>query len=144
MYLRAAATYSDKFGGGKTVSAVSANRVERRTLSNLAPSLARQDDDEDTVYIEVTRSVRENTAVGTAIGRSVSATDGDGDILFYELLDTPDLRDGEGDARFTIDSASGQIKVGKELGADDALGNMPTQREDEASTADLPRGAGPA
>ena len=144
MYLRAAVTYSDKFGAGKTVSEVSANRVERRTLSNLAPSFARQDDDEDTVYIEVARSVRENTDVGTAIGRAVSATDGDGDILFYELLDTPDLKDDEGDARFTIDSASGQLKVGKVLGADAALGNMPTQREDEDSTADLGEPALPA
>ena len=28
MYLRATVTYSDKFGAGKTASAVSANRVE--------------------------------------------------------------------------------------------------------------------
>ena len=46
-YLRATVTYSDKFGADKTASAVSANVVEARTLSNAAPSFAEQDDDED-------------------------------------------------------------------------------------------------
>ena len=79
--------------------------VEARTLSNAAPSFAEQDDDEATTpYIEVARSVAENTATSTAIGRAVSALDADGDILFYELLDTPDLEDEGDDARFTIDS----------------------------------------
>ena len=129
MYLRATVTYSDKFGPGKTASAVSANPVEAKTLSNAAPSFADQDRDEDTPYIDVARSVAENTAVGRPIGRRVSATDADDDILFYELLDTPDLEDEGGDARFTIDSLSGQIRVGKELGAD------PGETEDEDSTA---------
>ncbi len=124
MYLRAAVTYSDKFGPGKSASAVSANRVEARTLSNAAPSLAGQDRDDDGLVL---RSVRENTAVGRNVGRSISATDADNDILFYELLDTPDLEDADGQARFTVDSRSGQIRVGKELGADDG------QREDEDS-----------
>ena len=48
MYLRATVTYSDKFGSGKTVSAVTANRVEARSLFNAAPSFAGQDDDEVT------------------------------------------------------------------------------------------------
>ena len=43
MYLRATVTYSDKFGPGKTASAVSANPVEAKTLSNAAPSFADQD-----------------------------------------------------------------------------------------------------
>ena len=129
MYLRATVTYSDKFGSGKTASAVSAHRVEARTLFNAAPSFAGQDDDEDTLYIEVARSVAENTAVGMDIGKPVSATDADDDILFYELLDTPDLEDDDGHVRFTIDSASGQIRVGEELGADAG------EREDEDSTA---------
>ena len=126
MYLRATVTYSDKFGPGKTAWAVSAKRVEAKTLSNAAPGFVDRRGDEVTT---VTLSVRENTAVGRAIGRRVSATDADADILFYELLDTPDLEDGRGDARFTIDSASGQIRVGKILGADDG------EREDEDSTA---------
>ncbi len=127
MYLRATVTYSDKFGTGKTASAVSANRVEARTLSNAAPSFADQDGDDTTPYIDIALSVEENAALGTAIG-TVSATDADGDVLFYELLDTPDLRDAVGAARFTIDSATGQIRVGKVLGADDG------EREDEDST----------
>ena len=128
MYLRATVTYSDKFGAGKTVSAVSANRVEPTTLFNAAPSFADQDDDEATRYIEIARSVPENTAVGMAIGEPVLAADDDEDILFYELLDTPDLRD-DGDARFAMDSLTGQIRVGRVLGAD------PGETEDEDSTA---------
>ena len=135
MYLRATVTYSDKFGAGKTASAVSANPVEATTLFDAAPSFAGQDDDESTRYIEIARSVPENTAVGMPIGEPVSATDADGDIMFYELLDTPDLRDtpvpeeDEGDARFTIDSLTGQIRVGKVLGAD------PGETEDEGPEA---------
>ena len=114
MYLRATVTYSDKFGSGKTASAVNARRVEARTLSNAAPGFVDRMGDEVTT---VTLSVRENTAVGRPIGRRVSATDADDDVLFYELLDTPDLEDVDDDARFTIDSASGQIRVGKECWA---------------------------
>ena len=125
MYLRATVIYSDKFGPGKTASAVSARRVEARTLSNAAPSFVDRSGD---VVTTVTLRVFENTAVGRSIGRRVSATDEDDDILFYELLDTPDLEDDDGNERFTIDSLSGQIRVGKELGADDE------EREDEDST----------
>ena len=141
MYLRATVTYSDKFGAGKTASAVSANPVEAKTLADSAPSFAGQDDDETTSYIDIARSVPEHTAVGMPIGEPVSALDPDEDILFYELLDTPDLRDtpdlvgDEGDARFTIDSLTGQIRVGKVLGAD------PDEIEDEDSTAPALTGA---
>ncbi len=129
MYLRATVTYSDTFGTGKTASAVTAYQVEPRTLSNAAPSFADQDDDDETAYIDVARSVAENTAEGMNLGTPVSATDDDDDILFYELLDTPDLRDADDAARFTIDRGSGQIRVGKELGAD------ASEREDEDSAA---------
>ena len=129
IYLRATVTYSDRFGSGKTASAVSANRAEARTLSNAAPTFADQDDDEDSPYIDVARSVAENTAVDMTVGGPISAADADDHILFYELVDTPDLKDDHGHARFTIDSASGQIRVGKELGADAG------EREDEDSTA---------
>ena len=116
LYLRATVTYSDKFGAGKTASAVSFRRVEAKTLANAAPRFVDRRDDEVTT---VTLSVRENTAVGRPIGRRVSATDEDEDLLFYELLDTFDLEDGDGVARFTIDSATGQVRVGKVLGADE-------------------------
>ncbi len=129
MYLRATVTYSDKFGSGKTASAVSANTVEPKTLSNSAPSFTDQDEIEDTPYIDVFRSVVENTGAGTNIGSPVSAMDADHDILFYELLVTPDLQDQNGRARFTINNATGQIVVAKSLGADEG------EREDEDSTA---------
>ena len=124
---RATVTCSDKFGSDKTASSVSSNRVEARTLFNAALSFAYQDEDEDTLYIDVARSVAENAAVGINVGKTVSATDDD--ILYYELLDTPDLKNCDGHARFTIDSASGQIRVSSELGADAG------EREDEDSTA---------
>ena len=133
-YLRATVTYSDKFGAGNTASAVTLRRVELTTLFNAAPSFAGQDDDEATPYIDIARSVPENTAVGMPIGEPVSATDADRDILFYELLYTPDLLYGddqvgnEGKPRFTIDSLTGQIRAGKVLGAD------PDETEDEGPT----------
>ena len=129
MYIRATATYSDKFGTGKTASAASAHPVEAKTLSNAAPSFAEQDEDEATPYVDITRSVEENTAAGPAIGRAVSALDSDGDILLYELLDTSDLEDDDAHARFTIDRLTGQIRVAKVLGAD------PGETEDEDSAA---------
>ena len=136
MYLRATVTYSDKFGPRKRASTVTANRVEARTLSNAAPSLTSQDDNEDTPYIEVSRSVDENSPAGTPIGEPVSATDPDEDILLYELLETDDLRDGDDVARFTIDSLTGQIRVGKVLGADsrEHLVDDPDEREDETTS----------
>ena len=39
MYLRATVVYEDKFGTGKTASAVTENSVEDRTRANSAPSL---------------------------------------------------------------------------------------------------------
>ena len=137
-FLRATVTYADKFGSGKTASAVSDYRVEARTLSNAAPSFVHQDGDEDTPHIDVERSIAENTPLGINVDGAVSATDADADILFYELLDTPDLTDAGGAARFTIDSLSGLLRVGKVLGADDG------EREDEGSTALDPGPALPA
>ena len=130
MYLRATVTYSDKFGSGKGASAMTLYRVEATTRADAAPSFAGQDDDESTPdYIDIARSVPENTAVGMPIGEPVSALDPDEDILFYELLDTPDLEDDGGHARFTIDGLTGQIRVGRVLGAD------PGETKDEVSTA---------
>ena len=108
-YLRATVTYTDVFGSGKTASAVSANAVEARTVANSAPKFT--DEDADTQNIEVSRDVTEG-AVGSAVGKPVTATDADGDVLIYTLAGT----DGTGDAaRFEIDSASGQIKTTAKL-----------------------------
>ncbi len=51
-----------------------------------------------------TRSIVENSAVGTNVGAAVTATDGDGDTLVYTMSYTDA-------SKFTIDAASGQIKV---------------------------------
>ena len=85
--------------------------------------------------IQVNRDVDENTAVGVNIGSPVSASDADNDVLVYELVDTDDLEDDDDKARFTIVRSSGQIKVGKKLGADEGT---PDQREDEDSLAAFP------
>ena len=127
-YLRASVAYTDMFDSGKMASAVTANAVEKRTVSNAAPLFNDQDDDDATDGIQVNRDVDENTAVGVNIGSPVSASDADNDVLVYELVDTPDLKDAENTARFTITRSSGQIKVGKKLGAD---GDQP---EDEQTT----------
>ena len=140
-YLRATVTYTDSFGSGKTAMAVSDNPVEARTLANGAPTFADLDEIAATrTYVDVTRSVGENTAVGGNVGKPVSAGDPDGDVLVYSLVDTPDLKDGE-EARFTIDPSSGQIKIGKKLGADAAntvtgSGTSAEQRLDEDATSD--------
>ncbi len=137
MYLRARVTYSDRFGANKRASAVSAYRVEASTLANAAPSFAEQDDDEATPYIDVARSIDENSAVDTPVGEPVSAKDPDEDILLYELLDTNDLEDDDGAPRFTIDSLTGQIRVAKVLGADARTHlDDPDEREDSDSNSE--------
>ena len=135
-FLRASVTYADSFGNGKTAMAVSENRVEGRTVANAAPSFSDQDeDDESRIYVDVSRSVGENTDVGGNVGKPVSATDADSDVLLYSLRDSPDLKDGD-KARFTIDPRSGQIKVGKKLGADAGQsGTTMEEREDVLTSA---------
>ena len=143
MYLRASVTYTDSFGSGKTASGVSDNAVEATTLANAAPSFKGQDqtgptmDDNSTDtgvqdYIIVSRTVAENTAVGTAIGDPVRATDSDGDVLIYTLDWSSDLNTGttgtaanpSGDARFSIDRATGQLKVAKKLNYEAAVDHV--------------------
>ena len=89
MYLRATVTYSDRFGSDKTAWAVSAYRVEATTLFNDAPSFASQDDEEATPYIDVARSVAENTPAGMNIGQPVAATDAGIDILVLRVAGHP-------------------------------------------------------
>ena len=88
MYLRTTVTYSDKFGSDKTVSAVSAYRVETRPLANAAPTFADLDGDEKTPYIDIAHSVEENAAVGTPIG-TVYATDADHDVPLLRTAGNP-------------------------------------------------------
>ena len=51
-----------------------------------------------------TRSVAENTAAGTAIGKAVTATDADNDTLNYTV-------GGDDGSAFAVDSATGQLKT---------------------------------
>ena len=114
MYLRASVTYEDSFGAGKTAYAMTTNMVEAKTVANAAPSFKDQDDNDPAdsattpAGIQINRTVDENAAAGSSIGKPVSASDADNDILFYELS-------GADADRFDIDRSSGQIKVKQKL-----------------------------
>ena len=108
-YLRASVTYTDSYGSGKTASAVTGNVVEERTVANAAPSFKGQDDVKDTDGIQVNRTVDENSAKGSSIGKPVSASDSDNDVLVYTLSG------GEDAARFDITNSTGQLKVKQAL-----------------------------
>ena len=142
-YLRATVTYTDSFDSGKTVSAVTSSRVEARTVANAAPSFEDQDetaadvDDDETETgtqddVIVNRSVAENAGKGSAVGKPVSATDADSDVLLYSLEDgdlneqgqhansdddaeTAAVSDGDSQ-HFTVDRMTGQIKIDVEDG----------------------------
>ena len=120
MYLRATVTYTDKFGSGKTAFAVSENPVEKRPAANgkpVFPSAAG------------TRAVDENEKDAN-VGRPVTASDPDGDVLLYKLEDAlvrgshvdddgnpgNDATDGDS-TEFTIDPRTGQIKTKGSLDA---------------------------
>ncbi len=110
-YLRATVTYTDSFGSGKTAMVVSDRAVEASPLANAAPTFDDQDDDDNTPGTQVTRSVDENTAVGSAVGKPVSATDPDGDVLIYTIVPDQPNTDTTDDEQFDIDRATGQLKV---------------------------------
>ena len=122
MYLRATVTYDDKFGAGKTASAVTENSVEDRTRANAAPSFEGLDETGPTVDdnetdagvqddIIVNRDVDEGVK-GANVGRPIVATDANNDVLLY-TIDTPSK------TNFTIDSRSGQLKTKIKLNSDD-------------------------
>ena len=95
-FLQATASYHDPESDTtlKTASGVSSGTVE---ASNSAPTFGEGDD--------TTRTVPENSEVGTPVGAAVTASDSDSDTLVYTL--------GGTDADFfEIDSTSGQIKTG--------------------------------
>ena len=92
-YLRVTVTYTDKFGSGKKVSAVSENPVEAKPSTNAAPVFP---------VNASARAVDENKK-DASVGRPVRASDADGDILLYKLASPS--------AEFTIDRRTGQIKT---------------------------------
>ena len=106
-YLRATATYTDAFGDDKTAMAVSAHAVRAKPAgTNSSPAFP--DEDADTVNIQVSRSVNENSPPGTNVGEPVAAGDA-GDILTYSLATPADANDN---GKYRIDPATGQITVG--------------------------------
>ena len=124
-YLRVTYTYDDKHGDGKTVSAVSENAVEDKTLANAAPAFPKEDDAEtaDEVANNTTkqdgsatnpyvRKIAEEKDVGTAIGAALAATDADNDVLLYSLSNITGRTDKD---CFSIDARSGQLKVAKKV-----------------------------
>ena len=86
-YLRAAATYTDPEGSGKSAEAVSDNAVQARPVTNSNPQFSAE---------TTTREVDEGTVVGGNVGAPVTATD-TGDTLAYGL-------EGDDAAAFEIDS----------------------------------------
>ena len=89
-------------GAGVTVDGPSSVTVRRPssggggTPANRAPAFSEG--------ASATRSVAENSAAGTAVGRRVTATDPDGNRVTYSLV-------GGDTELFNIDSATGQISV---------------------------------
>ena len=119
MYLRATVTYEDKFGAGKTESAVTESSVEGKTRANAAPSFAHLDTDDSTDGAQVNRAVDEGKK-GMNVGKPVTARDGDNDVLLYSIAAVGRMDDGVdgGDAAatnlkdiFSIDPRSGQLKT---------------------------------
>ena len=91
-YLRVTASYDDGHGQEKSAEALTADPVPGPVFPD-APSGGLE------------RSVAENADEGEAVGSPVTATLRDGGALTYTLS-------GPGEASFTIDERTGQIRVG--------------------------------
>ena len=79
--------------------------AQSATLANRGPIFPRRDDDDDDEN-PATRSLPENSPVGTFVGAAVVATDPDaGDTLTYSIT-------GTNPGGFTIDSTTGQLRSG--------------------------------
>ena len=117
MYLRVVATYSDNRGPNKTASYVSENPVQAARDDNTAPAFA---------LTAETRGITENTTGD--FGSPLMATDDDGDILTYSKADG-----GADNAKFTIDRATGQLRVasGATLNYEGTAENSDTDANDD-------------
>ena len=109
-YLRATATYTDPQGSGKMKMVVSAYKVVVARSTNTPPVFK----DADGMEIEngITREVAENTPKGVSVGAPVVATDSEGDVLTYTLVDEDDA------SPFSIDVATGQLRTSAALNAE--------------------------
>ena len=99
-YLRAMASYDDGHGGTKNANGVSPNPVQADT-SNKAPVF---EDADGQGITAIGREVVENLASRDPVGDPVAATDAGGGLT-YTL-------GGTHESSFTIDSGTGQIRVG--------------------------------
>ena len=146
-YLRASVTYRDAFGPDKTAYKVTPNKVEERTVANAAPSFADQDDDngEDVAVegIQINREVDENTPANTNIGKPVSASDGDNDVLVYTLGGEVTIGGDQVDATtlFSVSSSTGQLKTKAALDFENTAGNPADNNYAVTVTATDPSGA---
>ena len=91
-YLKAAASYTDPEGSGKSATSAASSQV---VAGNVDPSFS---------AMTAMRSVPENSTAGTNVGSPVAATGGDSDPLVYELS-------GTDASSFTIVGTSGQIQT---------------------------------
>ena len=91
-YLKAAASYTDPEGSGKSATSAASSQV---AAGNVNPSFS---------SMTATRSVPENSGAGVNVGAPVSATGGDSDPLHYTLS-------GDDASSFDIVSTSGQIQT---------------------------------
>ena len=107
-YLRLTATYGDATDDdddtSKTASVVSANQVQEHITTNTVPVFPDQDPDMEGAQTAQTRDLSEDAKAGDPVGAPVVATDDRG-ALTYTL-------GGTDAGEFTIDRATGQIKVG--------------------------------
>ena len=97
-YLRVVASYDDGHGTGKSVSAVSANRVQEAPPVP-EPPVFPTDGNYD-------RSIRESLRAGSNVGAPVTASDGNNDRLTYSIAASDE---------FEIVESTGQLRTKVEL-----------------------------
>ena len=105
-FLRATATYRDQLSSEwefKAASKVSSNRVRIRQYAR--PVFEYADGTAIPKDTGITRAIKENSAAGATVGAPVTAAHNAGEVLTYSLT-------GDNASKFTIDSGTGQIKVG--------------------------------
>ena len=105
-YLRATAKYRDNLDDGEKMAyANSDSPAQLASQSNRAPEF----NDGETAMRSVSENTAANTAVGRNVGAPVRATDPDNDPLTYSLEGTDEA------PSFDIDETSGQIKTKVQL-----------------------------
>ena len=97
-YLRVTADYTDGYGSGKRLQAVSSSTTQPDRATDTVPLFPGVVDDKE---------VREDARAGTSVGSPLRATDEDNDPLTYSL----DVSGAGSDPPFVIDRRTGQIRV---------------------------------